>query len=144
MKYASAIFVLIVLALLSPVILANTGYCSKHSGWLSKREIVDRMLFGQKYGMSFEEQVAYAKEHNLGDYPNNCRLVGASSNLFTLFYKIDCVRIENSESQEEKYYYTMNSVDPCGINLNQFGESLSSRELYDHIVRLNAKYWNGD
>lgn len=122
----------------SPLFLDASGFCSSEMRWLSKREVVDRLLFGENAPlMSFDEKVQAMKERDGSEYPNNCRVAVVSNSLYSLRYEIECVHPRMGrhdpapKSSSRPYDYKMYSVDACGKNLDFIGEGIPRLSKYD-------------
>lgn len=142
-----------ILILYPPLVLTRSGFCYSEMRWLNERELVDRMLFGEKeFEMSFAEKVTFIREKNSGEYPNNCKINGEPfdlsegskliNGLFGLmFYKVDCVYLkEDRKGEENPYYIEWVSVSSCGQDVDSMGESITESS-YQSYIRKNSNYW---
>ncbi len=130
------------LPLLLPFFLGHSGYCSSYGGWYSKREVVGRFLFGSKYKRTTEQKIDYAIENGLGDYPNNCRIINATSNGFFLLYSVDCIKPRTKERDTpDLYEYNMYKIDGCGKSLDFKGYTINGKKSYEIQIERNKQYW---
>ena len=146
------VFLVLLLLIGSPIALGRVGFCFKENKWLSKREYVDRFLFGDNASlMSFDEKVQVMKDRDGSEYPNNCSRSLIShlfyGGLFSLTpYQIDCVHPRNSdhyhssESENKYYYYSMYAVDSCGKSHDFYGDTIKEK-LYKIQLKRNKEYW---
>ena len=125
-----------------PMALNGFGFCFKEKRWLSKREIVDKMLLSEKvHIMNADEKKLAIKNKNIGEYANNCRITAVGTGLYSLsYYDVDCVSPHYSE--KNLYYYRVYAVDSCGKSLDYFGDTIKE-DSYKIQLKRNEEYWKG-
>jgi len=128
-----------------PIFLNHSGFCYADGTYLTRREVVDRMLFGKgRAYRTFEDKVLLSKEIRKGDYPNNCRISKVTTNGLFLIYDVDCMwpRAENIDGKTtDLFYYSMFKADACGKILDSKGEAFEKETFYKGQIERNKKYW---
>lgn len=137
--------------------LLDRGFCYSEMAFLSKRQMLDRSIFGPNAdSIGQAEMAAILKRTNFDYYPNNCVFTNGSATatsssdefihglLGKKFFGIECVYPRDaSEYKDTPYYVSMWSISSCGSrSSDSFGEGISEQS-FKAIIRNNAKFWEG-
>jgi hypothetical protein len=134
--------------------LTLSGFCYDEFRYLSKRELVDRALFGKNANtMTLEEKIQFIKNRDGSEYPINCRIsgdpfdLGSGNKLINMllgrkFYQIDCVHPNTQiDSQNHPYHLDFLSVGACAPKIVDTSGMAITKVLYDSEIKRNVTYW---
>lgn len=135
--------------------LLNQGFCYKEMSFLSKREMLDRVIFGQDFmQISENEKSEILSRRNYLGYPNNCRFTkkGVGVSEFDHFmwslvgkklFSIECLSHRDPEQYSDDPYYVSNFyIKSCGAQGDGAGMSVTER-VFNALMERNRNYWEG-
>ena len=156
------LWILIPIAILLPLqFLTMTGFCYSEMRYLSKRELVDRVLFDSDFRkgsitLTQEEKTRIAEDRYSAKYPNFCKVNGRpfdlkgwesllNSIVGLKFFEVECVYprpvSDIHEDSTEKFFWSYSSVDACATKIVDTSGSGATEKEYESFLRKNQNFW---
>ena len=156
-KYSKRrIFIFVILCLLwLNFFLLDRGFCYREMTFMSKRQMMERFVFGEDADiMTLEEKAAKLERLGRKEHPNHCSIRDQPSSGFSFFtqfiyslggkklFAVECVSVrDQTKSENLPYYITNTAIKSCGLPTHDSSGMGISEDLYKAIIRNNAKKW---